>query len=214
MANQEVKPVAPERRPRRRLRTPNPVVRARILAASMDLIRTRGFSTLRIDELAAQAEISVGTFYLYFDGKDELFTSLVVEHTRLLRERLEQAMAGAPNEEERAERRLDAYLDFVEENEHAFLHFLRAGSMQTTVGDLSTWALGQHAEDVRPLVDESIRSGAIRAVDAELLVQAVLASTQHLAGYWLQHKDRYTRAQIKEFIRELSLAVLVGLRPR
>jgi AcrR family transcriptional regulator len=209
----KVKPVAGVRRQRRKLRTPNPEVRGRLLQAAGELILERGFPSLRIDEIAERAGLSVGTFYLYFEGKDELFTSLVVEQTRLLRERLNRAMEGAASRAERGARRLDAYLDFVEETEPGFKHYLRAGSMETTVGDLSTWAFTEHAQDVLPIVEEIV-GDKLDPAELELLVQANLAVTQHLAGYWLEHKDRFSRARIQKFIQDVTAAVLVGLRSR
>lgn len=209
----EVKPLAPSKRSRRKLRTPNPEMRRRILTAAGELILERGFPSLRVDEIAERAGLSVGTFYLYFEGKDELFTTLVVEQTQLLRERLNRAVEGATTQAERGERRLQAYLDFVEETEPGFLHYLRAGSLETTVGDLSTWAFRQHAQDLRPIVEEIVGE-ALADAEIELLVQANLSVTQHLAGYWLEHKDRFSRAQIQKFIRELTAAALVGMRSR
>ncbi|MEV6157936.1 helix-turn-helix domain-containing protein [Nonomuraea sp. NPDC052129] len=42
-------------------------------------------------DLARRAGLSVGTFYLYFEGKDDLFVNLVVTYTGLLQARLRQA---------------------------------------------------------------------------------------------------------------------------
>ena len=40
--------------------------------------------------------ISVGTFYLYFGGKDDLFVQLVLEYTNRLRASSASAGSGAP----------------------------------------------------------------------------------------------------------------------
>ena len=37
--------------------------------AAADLIKEEGWPAVRIDEIAERAGLSVGTFYLYFDGK-------------------------------------------------------------------------------------------------------------------------------------------------
>jgi len=200
------------RRSRRNLRTPNPEVRRRLLDAARELIQEEGFPALRVDQIAERAGLSVGTFYLYFEGKDDLFANLVVEHTQLLRDRQRQAMENAASDAERGDARLDAYLDFVEENAAGFLHFLRAGSLETTHGDLSSWAYEQHAVDLRPLMAESLRLLGCKPIDQELLVQSLLAVTRHIAGYWLEHRDSYSREQIRSFIQELTRAVLLGLR--
>lgn len=214
MDEPEVKPVSTGRRPRKQLRTPNPEVRERLLAAANKLIREQGFPALRVEEVAQEAGLSVGTFYLYFEGKDDLYTSLVAQHTAQLRELRKRAHEGGGTVLERMGRAMQLYLDFVEENERGFQYFRRAGSVQTTAGDLMSWVFDQHAQDHLPLFEEAVQGGLIRRVDLELLVQALLASTQHVVGYWLENRDRYSRRDIERFLGELSLAVVAGLAPR
>ncbi len=214
MDENEVKPLKPTKRPRRKPRTPNPEVRERLLAAANDLSTERGPTDMRIDEVAERAGVSVGTFYLYFDGKDDLFTSLVVDHTARLRERLSKAMAATPPGSDPGQHRLDAYLDFVDENQQAFLYFLRAGSMETNVGDLNSWAFAQHALDARPLIEMLLPVGKASEIERELLIQATLSVTQHLAGYWLRNQDRITREDIKQILGTMTGAVIAHLNAR
>ena len=74
----EIRVLTSSGRGRRTLRAPNPEVRQRLLAAAHQLIDDRGDAGLRIDEVADRAGVSVGTLYLYFDGKDGLLTAMVV----------------------------------------------------------------------------------------------------------------------------------------
>ncbi|SPL98695.1 Transcriptional regulator, TetR family [[Actinomadura] parvosata subsp. kistnae] len=154
-----IKPVRPERRGRRRLGTENPEVQRRLLDAAGQIIATEGWPALRIDDLVRRAGLSVGTFYLYFDNKADLFVQLVVRHTERLRARLREAYAGDGTAAERLDRALDAYLDFVTETGPGFLHFRNAGNIETTVGPLSTWAFRQHADDLRPLLETAMAEG-------------------------------------------------------
>ncbi|MGW3352763.1 TetR/AcrR family transcriptional regulator [Nonomuraea rubra] len=197
-----IKPVRPERRGRRRLGTENPEVQRRLLDAAGQIIATEGWPALRIDDLVRRAGLSVGTFYLYFDNKADLFVQLVVRHTERLRARLREAYAGDGTAAERLDRALDAYLDFVTETGPGFLHFRNAGNIETTVGPLSTWAFGQHADDLRPLLETAMAEGAIREEAPDLLAQAVLALHQHIAAFWLEHPERYSRQRIKQFLSD------------
>ena len=206
-----IKPVAPARRARRRLRTPNPEIETRLLKAAYDLIRERGFPELRVDEITDRAGLSVGTFYLYFEGKDDLFTRLVIEHTAALRARCQQAAAGSGSVLERLTRSLVAYIDFVLENERGFLYFRNSGSVRTTVGNLSSWAFEQHAQDLRPLLEEGMKRGELEMQDPVLLTQSILGAMQHLAGFWLENKASYDREQITSFLVHIG-ALLT--RPR
>lgn len=190
-------------RQRRSLRNPNPEVRQRLLEAADSLIHEQGFPLLRIEQIVERAELSIGTFYLYFESKDDLFVNLVIANTGLLQRRLEAAAMTDGTVLQRFDRVLDTYLGFVKEHERGFLFYHIAGYVDTTVGPLSVWACNQCAATLRPLLVEGIARGEIRKTDPDLLANAMVALTQHTASYWLQHQEIYSREQIKEFLFHL-----------
>jgi len=50
-----------------------------ILDAALAEFAARGFAAARMEDIAARAGVTKGTLYLYFDGKEELFKTLVRE---------------------------------------------------------------------------------------------------------------------------------------
>lgn len=207
----DIKPIRTPPRKRKRARNPNPEVRQRLLDAAGGLIREEGFPKLRVEEVAERAGLSVGTFYLYFEGKQDLFANLLIEHTKELRDALHRAYRTSGTVAERLSSGLDAFLDFVWENQKGFLYFRDAGTVQTTIGRLSTWAFQILSQELKPLLVEAMESNEMRREDAELSAQAILGQFFHIAGYWLENKDRYSREEIKRFLTRLSS---VGLVPR
>lgn len=205
-----IRAVKAKKRGRRQLQTPNEEVRDRILEAAALLIADGGFPALRVDELAEKAAISVGTFYLYFEGKDDLFVQLVDSFTEQLRKRFREASEGGGTVVERLGRRLDAYLDFVDENRRGFQYFRDSGAVETTGGRLSTWAMGVHAQDLRPLLKEGMASGEVRPMDSELLSHAIVGLLQHMAGVWVDRPRDIARDQLRAFVDGL---IAFGIRP-
>jgi AcrR family transcriptional regulator len=53
--------------------------RARIVAAAHEVFPRHGFHDTRVDDIVAVARTSHGSFYRYFDGKDDLFRVIAVE---------------------------------------------------------------------------------------------------------------------------------------
>jgi AcrR family transcriptional regulator len=49
----------------------------RILAAASRLFRRRGYDAVRIDEIAGQAQVSIGTIYNYYENKGDLLMAIV-----------------------------------------------------------------------------------------------------------------------------------------
>jgi AcrR family transcriptional regulator len=62
---------------------PEPRARERILEAALKLVGADGLTTLSMDDLATQAEVSRATLYRLFPGKAVLFTSLMHEYSPL-----------------------------------------------------------------------------------------------------------------------------------
>lgn len=195
-----IRPLEPKKRQRRTLQTPNDDVRARILEAAAELIAETGVPGLRIDDLARRARISVGTFYLYFEGKNDLFVQLVIGHTDRLLERFREADREGGTVIDRMARRFDRYLDFVEEHRAGFLYFRDSGAVHTTGGRLSDWALGVHAADLRPLLEEGMASGELRPMDSDLLAHAITGLLQHMVGVWLDHDEDISRQRVRSFL--------------
>ena len=208
--HEPLRPLPRPRRERRRPRTPNPEARRKLLDAGRALIWEQGVPELRVEEVAAHAGLAVGTFYLYVDGKTDLFVQLVMEHTELLRERLRAAYASEGPVGVRTLRALDAYLAFLEENRLGFLYFRDASGIETNEGRLGTWAFRLHAADLVPVLEEGMEAGEFRRDDPERVAQALLGLMQHMAGWWLEQDPRPPRREIVAF---LARFVTRGLEP-
>jgi AcrR family transcriptional regulator len=60
----------------RELRSQGKKTRARLLEAGMRVLGERGYQATRVDDIVRVADTSHGTFYLYFENKDDLFAAL------------------------------------------------------------------------------------------------------------------------------------------
>jgi hypothetical protein len=47
--------------------------------------------------------------------------------------------------------------------------------------------------------------GEIRDCDPTLLAQATLGVVQHLAGFWLEHRDHCSRDELQQFVNQLVM---------
>ncbi|GAA3916415.1 TetR/AcrR family transcriptional regulator [Microbacterium invictum] len=78
--------------------------RRKLLEAAESVFAGYGYHEASIVKITEHAGIGLGTFYLYFDGKQQIFEELVVDLNRRVRHSMAEAMAGAANriEAERA----------------------------------------------------------------------------------------------------------------
>jgi len=75
----------------RRLREKNQRKKS-ILEVAGRLFKTKGFFNTTIEEIAREAELSVGTVYLYYKSKEELYVSMVFEAMDIFGEHLQKIL--------------------------------------------------------------------------------------------------------------------------
>jgi AcrR family transcriptional regulator len=63
----------------RELRSQGKKTMAKLLDAGMTVLSERGYHAARVDDVVRVAEVSHGTFYLYFSNKEDLFRALAVQ---------------------------------------------------------------------------------------------------------------------------------------
>jgi AcrR family transcriptional regulator len=96
--------------------------RRSILDAARAVFFEGGFQLATVDDVAARAEVSKGTVYLYFESKETILAHLLLEGLEQLVSDLEEAYAHdreiAPGE--RLRRLAVAYLNFFQGNPHYY----------------------------------------------------------------------------------------------
>src|SRR6476660_10221277 len=69
----------------------------KILDAAREEFGERGFSDSSIVGITQRAGVALGTFYTYFDSKEELFQALVRDMSAQVAETVAPAFLGSPN---------------------------------------------------------------------------------------------------------------------
>ena len=105
-------PVAKAPRTARGTRT-----RRALLDAAAVEFGAHGFHATGISEITRRAGVALGTFYTWFDSKDEIFQALVADMSARVRDAVAPRLAGADTATAREQAALLAFLEFVAENQ-------------------------------------------------------------------------------------------------
>ncbi|MEM9493244.1 MAG: TetR/AcrR family transcriptional regulator [Myxococcota bacterium] len=141
--------------------------RTAILDAAHKVFLSRGFDQATMDEIAAEAQLSKGTLYLYFKNKDDLFTALSTRMFIGLAGDFESLATSATTGLEAVRAMLERHAAFVLANPQ---HFRTAMSRMAS-GDLfvETPSFVEHRAQLSRIVDSFIvaiergkRDGSIR----------------------------------------------------
>ncbi|MBE0506652.1 MAG: TetR/AcrR family transcriptional regulator [Marinospirillum sp.] len=90
--------------------------RAKILKAAEECFGTLGYHQAGVNDITRVAGVALGSFYSYFEGKEEALRELIREMGHNLRLHLARSVAGSTDRIEAESRGLRAFLQYVKEN--------------------------------------------------------------------------------------------------
>jgi AcrR family transcriptional regulator len=187
----------------------------RIIEAAMACFVRKGYTNTTMDDIVAESGLSKGSLYWYFDSKDELFTAAIMTLYEDFRGRLlelgecetatEQLRCGGRSMAEFCRRAQGLF--------GLFLEFWSQSSLREETG--ATWAgmLREYAHLIAGLIEEGVRKGEFKPVDAEKLVWAILAAYDGLAAYMLMKPELRLDRVSEVFVEALLSGLLVKGNP-
>ena len=92
----------------------------KILTAALEEFGEHGFSEASIVGITRRAKVALGTFYTYFDSKEEVFQALVRDMSAQVRDHVAPALAGATDGLDREQRALAAFLRFAADHKQVY----------------------------------------------------------------------------------------------
>jgi TetR/AcrR family transcriptional regulator len=160
-----------ERRARERVQR-----RRDILDAARQEFFERGFHRPTVDDVAARAEISKGTVYLYFTSKEEILAHLLLEGLDLLLEDMQEACGSQPSPDPELTLRslAGAYFHFCQANPTYFrlIMALDRGRFEETIS----------AELYHTILDKSLHGLNLAA---QAIEEGTALGVFHVADSWL-----------------------------
>lgn len=94
--------------------------REALLRAAEKVFGEKGYHAASISEITQEAEVAMGTFYLYFKDKEDVFRALVQHMLELVRAHLRKHVAAAASQIEAERLGLKAFLSFVSRHKNLY----------------------------------------------------------------------------------------------
>jgi AcrR family transcriptional regulator len=160
--------------------------RTQIIQAALTCFARKGFTNTTMDDIVAESGLSKGSLYWYFDGKDDLFAQAV---TSFFDDFGQETLAELEKHETAYEKMRAGALkmvDFCREAEGLFGLFIEFWSQSERREEVSVfWSdlLVHYQRLLAGIIEEGIRKGEFKPVDAEQLVWAIRAAYDGLAAY-------------------------------
>jgi AcrR family transcriptional regulator len=166
--------------------------RAQILEAAATVFARLGFQQARMDDIAAEARLSKGALYLYFDSKDAIIAGLMRDLFDAELDALRAALA-APGPVLARLRALTTRMRDDLERMRSLLpmawEFYAIAGRRDDVRALCRDYLRACREPLVRLVEDGIAAGEIRPVDPEAAALALAALYEGFLLLWITDPD-------------------------
>ncbi|MFN7168124.1 MAG: TetR/AcrR family transcriptional regulator [Pannonibacter sp.] len=182
--------------------------RRAILDAAERVIGAKGFSEASIGAITREAGCAQGTFYIYFKGKEEVFSELVLEMGRLVRRALTQATANIPDRLAAEKAGLRGFLDFVAA--HPDLYRIIQEALFVDPAAYRAY-FSSFAEGYRSALADAEAAGQIRPGDCDVRAWALMGIARALGERAVIWEDRTPVAEVVDAAHDL---IVHGLQPR
>jgi AcrR family transcriptional regulator len=156
-----------------------------LLAAATKVLAEKGYHNTKIADIAAAADIGVGTFYLYYPTKDALFLELVEETARALRAEIDQARAGVEDRVQKIRAAHHAFFRFAQDNRGLFKIIFGHGN---TFDELLRRVYALFVADAAENVSEGIRQGVFRPLPPEVVANALVGMSAQVVSWWVEQE--------------------------
>tara|TARA_R110000868_G_scaffold6550_2_gene36945 strand:+ start:8709 stop:9329 length:621 start_codon:yes stop_codon:yes gene_type:complete len=181
--------------------------RNKLLDAAEAAFGENGFHTTSIGDITRRASVALGTFYVYFDSKDEIFRALVAHMGVMTRSWIAERVKGVPNRLDAEHLGLVAYIEFARAHPNLYRIIEEA---QFVAPDAYKAHYDSFADRYRRNLEEAAERGEISEGNQETRAWALIGMSVFLGlrfGIW-----GATRSA-EDIAREASDLVAKGLQP-
>jgi AcrR family transcriptional regulator len=193
------------RRRQQSLRAPARAHRRDLLAAATRVLAAKGFHATKISDIAAAADVGVGTFYLHFPDKEALFDAVVDDTVARLQRR---STRHAPP-------RADARAQMIAANAAFFASRTRTARSSRSSSGMRR-VQRPHPPGAGPLhrghrrtVRDGVASGLFAPLPPALVAQAVVGMATQMLSWWTEHES----VPIDTLIETTTTLALHGFTP-
>lgn len=181
--------------------------REKLLQAAETEFGERGFHDAAISGITQRAGVALGTFYVYFDSKEEIFRALVYYMGQLTRSWISERVAESENRIAAEQQGLKAFIEFV--RGHRDLYRI-VSEAQFVAEDAYREYYTTFADSYRENLQNAAKHGEIRNGDFDVWSWALIGMNVFVGMRFAAWDDHYSSDEIAASIADLIGAGMSG----
>jgi len=164
--------------------------RAEILEQAEKIFAAKGFYNTTVAEIAAASGFAVGTIYLFFESKEQLYTAMLTEKLNMMYEGIRKAVGQEAGVFRKIEVLTASNFQFIESNAEFCSIFVRGDHLSLSEGSeaLRERMIRDYADHVsflEEVIREGIRTGDLKKMDPRMMAAALLGIINSCSFKWL-----------------------------
>ena len=182
--------------------------RAEILKQAEKVFATKGFHNVTVAEIASASGFSIGSLYQFFEGKENLYTTMISEKFDLMYAEIRKATNAAKDITGKIEALIDAHLQFIEKNtdfcrlfikgENAALSEAMTSLRQKLIDDYF-----KHITFIENLLKDGIKKDVLRALPPHEMAEALFHLIRASSIEWMLVPTKESLSSKREFIMDI-----------
>lgn len=172
--------------------------RQKLMDAAEVLFGRNGFHATSVTDITRQAGVAQGTFYLYFESKDEVFRALVRDLSHRLRLAIARDTAGVEGRLEVEEAGLRSFLRFASEHRDLYRIVFESQFIDPAV---FRWYYERLAEGYARGLAAAMDAGEIRRLDPETVAYALMGAAHFMGMRWVVWENGEPPETVLESLR-------------
>ena len=179
-----------------------------VLNVAAELFSRNGYHGTSISDVIDAAEISRGTFYLYFDNKDSLFLELLEIFIQRMTAVVRVVDPTGPNPTREIYENVRRVVDVVFDNQHLTVMVLREGiGIRPEVDERLKRFYGFVHEMVGGALEKGARAGLTRKVNEPIVATALIGAIKEVLLHHLviAPERAPVRSQVAESLLDFGL---------
>ncbi len=176
--------------------------RAQLLGAARAVFVEQGYHAAAMENIAEQAGVSKPVLYQHFPSKLELYLALLGESAEEMVDLVRSALAATDDNQDRVHRTIEAYYDFVADNDQAFRLIFES--------DLRSEPAVQRVVDraadgcIQALTETITQDTGVDVERGRLLASGLVGLSQVSARYWLARRAPIAREEAVGLLSTLA----------